>query len=118
MLIYCQLKIISEVRKGIASTPNADIRKKLVSVFEKNTGLHVLVDIAHMNIENLEKHKTTKEMSPADLCVFKFAPIVSAEVERSFSEYKAILHDNQRSFELDNLGMHVVIHFNDFYDCD
>jgi hypothetical protein len=49
------------------------------------------------------------ELSPSDIVNVQYCPITSVEVERSFSRYKAILQRNQRSFEFENLKMHVVI---------
>jgi hypothetical protein len=48
------------------------------------------------------------ELSPEDNFCFKYAPIVSADVERSFSKYKAMLRENHRSFLFDNLKAHFV----------
>ncbi|XP_033607792.1 protein tramtrack, beta isoform isoform X2 [Cryptotermes secundus] len=42
----------------------------------------------------------------------KHAPVISCDVERSFSKYKAIVSDNLRSFKFENLKMHVVIQCN------
>jgi hypothetical protein len=38
------------------------------------------------------------DISSSDLPFFKFAPIRSVDVERSFSKYKNILADNKRSY--------------------
>jgi len=36
-----------------------------------------------------------EELSVEDLSNFKYAPIVSCDVERSFSKYKSMLRDNR-----------------------
>lgn len=48
----------------------------------------------------------------SDLTLFKFAPITSCDVERSFSFYKNVLSDHRRSFKPDALKMNLVVHFN------
>jgi hypothetical protein len=37
-----------------------------------------------------------------DVTLFKYAPLTSCDVERSFSQYKTILSDNCRSFSIEN----------------
>jgi hypothetical protein len=59
---------------------------------------------------------TLGEEDPAldsnDVTLFKYAPWISCDVQRSFSQYKTILSDNHRSFSFENLKMHLVIHCN------
>ena len=40
----------------------------------------------------------------------KYAPVVSADVEKSFSRYKDVLSDNRRSLTFDNLCKLVVVY--------
>jgi hypothetical protein len=47
-----------------------------------------------------------------DVTLFKYAPLTSCDVDRSFSQYKKILSDNRRSFLFKNLKMHLVINCN------
>lgn len=44
-----------------------------------------------------------KDFSTDDLVYFKFTPITSVDVERSFSMYKTLLSNNRRSFHFENL---------------
>lgn len=44
-----------------------------------------------------------KNLSPAQLDAFKYAPTTSCDVVRSFSTHKHILSDQRRSFLFDNL---------------
>jgi hypothetical protein len=57
-----------------------------------------------------ELGRNEQELSANDLTLFKYSPITSCDVERSFSRYKVLLSDNQRSFQFDNFKMHVIIH--------
>jgi len=38
----------------------------------------------------------------------QYCPITSVEVERSLSRYKAVLLPIRRSFEFENLKMHII----------
>ncbi len=49
-------------------------------------------------------------MGPADIAQLKFAPLTSADAERSFSQYKNIFTDKRQSFTEDNLSKMVVSH--------
>ena len=54
-----------------------------------------------------------KTYSPFDIARFKFAPITSCNVERSFSRYKSMFACNRRRFTFENLKMSIII--NCFY---
>jgi hypothetical protein len=49
-------------------------------------------------------------LDSSNVTAFKYAPLTSCDVKRSFSMYKKILSDNRRSFSFENLKMHVAIH--------
>ena len=53
-----------------------------------------------------------EEFSPTDIEFFKYAPITSVDVERSFSIFKNLLADNRRSFTFENLRMTFAVHYN------
>ena len=61
--------------------------------------------------------ETTTDDLPEDLQIndfihFKYAPISSVDVERSFSVYKNMLADNRRSFVFENLSKSLVVNCN------
>lgn len=47
---------------------------------------------------------------------FKYTPITSSDVERSFLLYKNIISDNHRSFDIQNIKKVIVIQCNTFID--
>jgi len=49
---------------------------------------------------------------PTILSCFKYAPITSVDVKRSFSVFKNMLTDKRHSFTEEKLEMHMIIHFN------
>ena len=50
--------------------------------------------------------------SPNEIAFYKFAPLVSCEVERQFSAYKYILSDRRESLHFDNLAKVFSIYCN------
>lgn len=89
------------------------VYKKFETVSNKNSGLKILKEISKIisgesdNMDGLPEDLTTN-----DLCFFKFAPITSVDVERSFSIYKNLLTDNRRSFKPENIRKHLLLQCN------
>lgn len=46
------------------------------------------------------------------LVYFKYAPVNSVDVERSFSMFKVLLADNRQSFQFENLKKHLIVQCN------
>lgn len=95
-------------------------RKEFVTKFndvsKKNTGLAILRKISQvLNGETLNiSEEYINNLTPSELSAFKNAPVVSCDVERTFSDYKRVLENCRRSFVFENLRMHVTIHCNKF----
>jgi hypothetical protein len=82
--------------------------KKLEDVTEKNPGYKFLLELARIfRGEDVPEHDTKMEE-----IYYKFAPITSCEVERSFSKYKSILVDNRQCFKVENLEQYLVCNVN------
>jgi len=82
---------------------------KLSKILSKNPGLSQIKKISEIiSGEIRNDNEDLAELSPEDISCFKYAPIVSADVERSFSKYKVMLRDNRRSFQFDNLKAHFI----------
>jgi hypothetical protein len=62
--------------------------------------------------ESFDTSCIEEELTAADLVHFKYAPIVSTDVERSFSKYKTVLPDNRRPLTFENLRMLIVTYCN------
>jgi len=100
---------LSRVQGGVANKVNA----KLQSVLERNPGYSTLCKVSDILCGNeAELGGNEQELSANELALFKFSPVTSCDVERSFSRYKVLLSDNRRSFQFDNFKMHVIIHCN------
>ncbi|KAL4105282.1 hypothetical protein QTP88_020535 [Uroleucon formosanum] len=86
------------------------IKEKLKNVLEKNCGFNDLKKISSI----LTGEATSMEGLPEDLngnnlAHFKYAPITSSDVEKSFSRYKNVLTDNRCSFEIENIKKVLVM---------
>lgn len=81
----------------------------------KNKGLTTLQKIALVleGGKHNEPNEYIKKLSPIQFETFKYAPTVSCDLERSFSEWR-ILEDCRRSFVFENLQKHVIIYCNKF----
>jgi hypothetical protein len=104
------LGIVSNTVKKLKEAPGEvgiKIKKKVEQVLSKNPGLKTIEAIA--NIYNGSDTQTSLQFSVAELGAFKFAPITSVDVERSFSRYKNILRPNRRRFTFDNLKKYMVV---------
>ncbi len=106
-----QLAIVEDVRSQVSRIPGSRggiLKKKCDYIFTKNAGLSILIDVNDSFL-----HATSPPaMSPAILSSLTYAPLVSVEVERSFSEYKAILTEKRLSLTNQNVEMHIVVQHN------
>jgi hypothetical protein len=77
---------------------------------EKNTGFAELKAIS--NVLKSNENDTSINLDPTQMCNLMYAPIVTCDVERSFSRFKSIFRDNRRSFLAENLEMYVIVNCN------
>lgn len=111
------------VRPALRGIQNQDFLAKFEYVATKNSGLSVLREIGNaIHAGPAESDDSdvdgdtqfVKSLSPTELAAFKYAPVTSADVERSFSVYKNVLHEKRRKFMFENLKKHVIVHCNVF----
>ena len=62
--------------------------------------------------EEMTMDNLTEDFSCDDLIYFKYAPISSVDVDRSFPVYKNMLADNRRSFMFENLSKSLIVNCN------
>ena len=111
------IEMFVSVRKKLCSIrKRPEFVKKYDAVVGKNIGLSILKEIA----EILETGKSSglcqyvEELLPNEIEAFKYAPITSCDIERTFSIYKRVLEDNRRKFTFENLMKHLIIYCNQF----
>lgn len=86
------------------------LNQKFEEVLNKNPGYTILLRIKNKLLGILEEKEEENRdfevlnvLSPSDISKFKYAPITSCDVERSFSQYKALFRDNRKSLTFDHL---------------
>lgn len=112
------IKIVQDVENKIQQAENRvgqDIKKKLKSILNKNTGIKTMTTISKiLNGENVLNQNFPDDLNNSDIAHFQFAPITSVDVERSFSKYKNLLSDNRRSFTIENIKHALIVQCNKF----
>lgn len=80
------------------------LNRKLNYVLKKNNGFSILQNISKiLNGEITSMDELSESLTVNDLIYFKYAPITSANVERSFSRCKNILSNNRRRLDVKNI---------------
>lgn len=91
------------------------IKTKIENVLNKNKGYQLLIKISNILSGDEENFDGLPEdMNINDLIYFKYAPITSVDVERSFSVYKNMMTDNRRAFKFENIRKCLTIQCNNF----
>ena len=89
-----------------------DSYNKLESVLGRNMEYNTLCHISKVLAgESFDISCIEEELTAGDLVYFKYTPVVSVDVERSFSRYN-VLSDNRCSLTHDNLRQLVVVYCN------
>ena len=79
-------------------------------MLQKNPGLTVLRTVADILSGRTPEHECAVPLHL--IPTFKFAPVTSVDVERSFSAYKMVLSDKRCSFSMENLEK-VLVDYSD-----
>jgi hypothetical protein len=106
---------IVDLVRDLKDSPGKHVQSallKLNSVLSKNPGYDKLVQISAILKGDGDLDPNEEEFSLSDIANFKFAPVTSCDVERSFSQYKNVLADNRHSFKIKHLKMWIVVHCN------
>ncbi|KAL4143890.1 hypothetical protein QTP88_006144 [Uroleucon formosanum] len=120
VLLFDSLAVVQNVQQKFSllkGNHGKPVLTKLQTVFEKNNGLGVLEKISKIldgedSSELIDFSKFPDDYSSDDIVYFKYAPITSVDVERSYSAFKTILSNNRRAFEFENLRKHLIIQCN------
>lgn len=103
--------IVKDAIKKLEETKGENgnqIKKKMNDCLEKNPGWKDVKLIADIHAGNEVNGQFDVDLTPMDIASFKYAPITSVDVERSFSRYKIILRPDRRHFTFENLKYHVI----------
>ncbi|XP_003738430.1 uncharacterized protein LOC100897181 [Galendromus occidentalis] len=87
------------------------VKQKLEFVLSRNTGLESLRQIQGVleGSLRLEESPIASALSVEQVPKFKFAPIVSCDVERSFSVFKSLFRENRNGLTAAHLKEYIVI---------
>jgi hypothetical protein len=83
--------------------------EKLKKVIEKNKGFNTLRIISNILNDTEENIDELGDLNASEMVYFKYAPITSVDVERSFSQYKNLLTDKRRSLLFENIKEMLII---------
>jgi hypothetical protein len=108
------INVVSEKLSIAASSPQGkSIYTKFQKVLDKNSGYKILSKISKIIDGKTDSFDgLTEAIETIDIVNFKYAPVNSIDVERSFSAYKNILSDRRRSFKFENISKIIVIQCN------
>ncbi|KAG7161110.1 CGG triplet repeat-binding protein 1-like 11 [Homarus americanus] len=112
LLLSSAISLVNGVLDELKSLQSDAYYGKLSNVLYKNKGFEKLKKVSQIMSGDAIIDETVQPLTMSDLLCMKHAPIVSCDVERVFSEYKAMLTDNRRGFNFENLRHHVIIKCN------
>ena len=104
------LRILVEARTCVNSAMGlkaALVESKLERVLEHNPGLEMMMQ-THRALQGGALTGEVSKYSPAELSAFSPAPMVSVDVERSFSQYISLLCDRRHSLTPQNARLHLI----------
>ena len=84
------------------------IRQKFTQIVEKNKAVDTIVRLCQI----LSGKNMDCDVPPNLIPLYKFAPLTSSDVERSFSIYKSVLSDDRIRFTLDNFEKYLICVYN------
>jgi hypothetical protein len=91
------------------------VKEKFNVVLKKNPGFKTISTIDKILKGQelwMDEIQIQEKYEAQEIASFKFAPLTSCDVERSFSVLKSFLSDNRKSFVFSNLKMYFVNHCN------
>lgn len=95
---------VESIHKSLGKLNRKEFVQKMDAVLNRNKGYKSIVEIRNV-LENGSDPKDdyTRKLTPKELAMFKYCPVTSVDVERSFSVYSSFLTPNRRSFLFGNL---------------
>ena len=114
------MKLVEKRIKKIDNNPRAfgeKIQLKLKKVSDKNPGYDILYKINQVlkredneNLTQIANSDNNFQVNKALISKFKFAVIMSTDVERSFSAYKQVLSDKKHNLTMSSLEQIMIVY--------
>lgn len=125
---YNNMNLKKEFLELAEYTYLVDSMKKLEKEMMETKDVFEILDLVKSKLDNISLEKFNKCMDKNPdinyfrsfewgmdiLIAIKYAPLVSVDVERSFSRHKSILRDNRNRFTNEQLEMFNIVNFNSF----
>lgn len=110
LLLRDAIEIVETMRSEILAIGDVarPITEKMLDVFERNEGYATMKAVSQY-LESGQRTENLPNWSEDDLQAARYAPIATAEIERTFSRFKKILAHDRESFTFKNVAKHVVI---------
>jgi len=108
-----QLSVLEDVQNKLSTVKgklSGPIQSKYNRVLEKNKELNLVETIGA--IINGDAKDVSTKYTVAEITSFKFAPLTSVDVERSFSKYNSLLRSNRQRLTLEHLTQMFCIYCN------
>ena len=112
--LSASLKIFDDISNSLCNLPgtySSEIKKKFDHVRQNNADLKEIEKLA--SIFKGEQNVSIN-LTPSQIMSYRYAPLTSTEVERSFSAYKNFLTDRRHNFKFENIKKFMVIQCNEF----
>lgn len=107
------ITVIEAIQTSLKSLRRKEFSTKLDAVLTRNRGFNDIVEIRNVLFHGSEtSSEYVNKLSSYELSLFKFCPLTTSDVERSFSFYNNVLTDNRKSFLFENLKQHMIVNYN------
>lgn len=117
LLLSETIKIVDTLNDDLKMCTTAvgkSVYKKYVDTIKKNVGFTIIKNIHAVMEGKLADGELPPNINkPNILPMFKYAPVTSCDVERSFSKYKNLLNENRQSFCIENVEKHMIVYCNE-----
>ena len=91
------IDIMTSVETNLEYLEGEVFYEKLQKVLKRNRGYKNLVEINDVLTRQMQPTQAyVKNLTPSEMVLFKYAPTTSADVERSFSDYKHVFSDRRK----------------------
>ena len=106
------LQLLESVKSHLQAVPGeigTKVQRKFEQVTKKNPDLGVLQNVNKiLQGQSIPPSELPEDLGSESIPYYKFAPLVSVEVERTFSSYKEVLSDRRHSLTTENINKIMV----------
>lgn len=92
-----------------------DLKEKFKAILQRNPDFNIISKINNILNLNTEDLSGIEPVTNENIIKYKFSPITSCDVERSFSAYKMVFGEKRQSLSINNLEKIMVIYCNTNY---